>query len=170
VWGGLGDVVKNIWSGITGFVKGGINGIIDLINGLVNGINSVAGVASKLSGGAVNLHVDKLPHLADGATVLPRPGGTIALLGEAGRAESVVDTGKFNSLMDMVLNTFPKALNAVAGASVGGSGNGATAVGGPGTVVHNENHFPVPAGVDPAAIAQEYVNRAAEKVGLGAAA
>ena len=40
-----------------------------------------------------------IPGLADGATVMPRAGGTLALLAEAGRAESVVDTGMLNKAL-----------------------------------------------------------------------
>ncbi|HEY9475494.1 MAG TPA: hypothetical protein VIS06_16805, partial [Mycobacteriales bacterium] len=43
--------------------------------------------------------IPSIPHLADGATILPRPGGTLALLAEAGRPETVVDTGVMNKLI-----------------------------------------------------------------------
>jgi len=42
---------------------------------------------------------------AEGVTVLPTPGGTLLRVGEAGRAESVVDTGKMNALLDRALGS-----------------------------------------------------------------
>jgi phage-related protein len=164
-WNGLKSVVQNIWGGIQSFIKGGINGIIDLINGFISGVNKVASAAGAITGGAVKLHVAPLPHLAQGGTVLPRPGGTLAVLGEGGKAESVVDTGLMNKMLQTVLSAFPAAVSALKRAANTGvassSGNGD---GGPGTQI--DNHFESP-GADPKAVAQEFVNRLAEKVGLG---
>jgi len=100
VWKGIGDIFSGIWNGLTGIVKGVVNGIIDLINGVIGGINNLAAGIKSATGGAIDLHIGKIPHLADSGTVLPRPGGTLALVAEAGKPESVVDTGKLNDLMD----------------------------------------------------------------------
>ena len=97
IWSGLTGVVVGVWNGILGAVEGGVNGAIDLINGMIGAVNNVAGVVG-ISLGTIP-HVS-IPRLADGATVLPRAGGTLAVLAEAGRAESVVDTGKLNMLLD----------------------------------------------------------------------
>jgi len=40
---------------------------------------------------------------AEGVTVLPTPGGTLLRVAEAGRPESVVDTGKVNALINQAL-------------------------------------------------------------------
>jgi tape measure domain-containing protein len=69
IWTGISDFIRGIWDGMVGFVKHGVNGIIDLINGIVGAINSVADVASNLTGGAVKLHVSKLPHMATGGQI-----------------------------------------------------------------------------------------------------
>jgi phage-related protein len=95
-WQGITEIFSGIWDGLTGIVKGIVNGIIDLIDGVIGGINSL--------GGAVGIHVGLIPHLAEGATVLPTPGGTVVRVAEAGKPESVVDTGKLNKLLDQAAN------------------------------------------------------------------
>lgn len=96
VWKGIGEIFGGIWNGLVGIVKGVVNGIIDAIDGVIKGVNSI--------GGAVGIHVGLIPHLADGATVLPTPGGTLVRVAEAGKPESVVDTGKLNKLLDQATN------------------------------------------------------------------
>jgi phage-related protein len=98
-WKGITEIFSGIWDGLTGIVKGIVNGIIDLIDGVIGGINSL--------GGAVGIHVGLIPHLAEGATVLPTPGGTVVRVAEGGKAESVVDTGKLNRLIDQATNGAP---------------------------------------------------------------
>lgn len=96
-WNGIGQIAKNIWNDVLGWIEGGINGAIDLLNGMISGVNTV--------GAVVGIQLEtipqvELPRLADGATVLPRRGGTAAILAEAGRAESVVDTGLLNRALE----------------------------------------------------------------------
>jgi hypothetical protein len=74
--------------------------MIDLINGFTGSLNEVGNFVSDVTGGAIDFTIGKIPHLADGATVLPRRGGTLAVLAEAGRAESVVDTGLLNRALE----------------------------------------------------------------------
>ncbi|QTV79490.1 hypothetical protein [Microbacterium sp. NIBRBAC000506063] len=99
-FGGLGDFFETIWSGIKAGFKAFINFIIDGINGFISGFNSVGGFLSDITGGAVSFKIGTLPRLADGATILPRPGGTAAILAEAGKPESVVDTGLLNRALE----------------------------------------------------------------------
>ncbi len=102
VWSGIGQIFSGVWNGLGGIAKGALNGVIDMVNGAINGIDSV--------GGSVGIHIGTIPKLAQGATILPRPGGTVVRVGEAGRAESVVDTGKMNKLLDQANGsggTFP---------------------------------------------------------------
>src|SRR5690606_21383633 len=104
-WGGIGDAFENVWNGIQSFFKdvangiiggleGLINGAIDLVNGMIDGFNSLPTAVIGLTIGRIPKVA--LPRLAQGATILPRRGGTAAILGEGGRAESVVDTGLMN--------------------------------------------------------------------------
>lgn len=95
-WQGVQEIFSGLWNGILDIGKGVINGMIDLINGFLGGLNEVGNFVADVTGGAVDFNIGKIPHLAEGATVLPRRGGTLAVLAEAGRAESVVDTGLLN--------------------------------------------------------------------------
>lgn len=97
---GLGDIIRGAFDGVVGFVKGVVNSIIDVVNGVINGINAVANGVKTISGGAIDIRLGKIPHLADSGTVRARPGGTLAVIAEGGRDESVVDTGRLNDLME----------------------------------------------------------------------
>lgn len=110
-WQGIQDIFSGLFNGIIDIGKGVINGLIDLINGFTGGLNEVGNFVSDVTGGAIDFTIGKIPHLADGATVLPRRGGTLAVLAEAGRAESVVDTGLLNRALEQ---------------GIAGSGSGAT--------------------------------------------
>lgn len=98
VFNAVAGIVRGAFEGVVGIVRGVINGIIDAVNGVIGGINSVAGAI----GGAIGLDISigKLPRLAKGATVLPRDGGTAVILAEAGRPETVVDTGLMNRALE----------------------------------------------------------------------
>lgn len=95
-WQGIQDIFSGLFEGIVNIGKGVINGLIDLINGFTGSLNEVGNFISDVTGGTIDFEIGKIPHLAEGATVLPRRGGTLAVLAEAGRAESVVDTGLLN--------------------------------------------------------------------------
>jgi hypothetical protein len=98
VFGAIGGIIRGAFNGVVSFVKGIFNTIIGVVNGIISGINGATSMA-----GAIGIHIGAIPHLpklADSGTVLPRPGGTLALIAEGGKAESVVDTGKLNNLMD----------------------------------------------------------------------
>lgn len=103
-WQGITDVFVSIFGGIADVGKGVINGIIDLINGFIDGLNGFGDLVSDVTGGAVDFTIGTIPRLAQGATVQPRPGGTLAILAEAGRAESVVDTGLMNRALEQGLS------------------------------------------------------------------
>lgn len=99
-WGGIISIFEGIWNGLGDIFMGVLNGVIDLINGFLGSLNEVGNFVSDVTGGAISFEVGKIPHLADGATVLPRRGGTLAVLAEAGRPESVVDTGLLNRALE----------------------------------------------------------------------
>lgn len=96
----LGSFFSGLWEGIVSGFKWFINLLIDGINGFVSGLNEVGNFVSDVTGGAVDFSIGAIPRLADGATVLPRSGGTLAILAEAGRPESVVDTGLMNRALE----------------------------------------------------------------------
>jgi len=109
-WRAIGNFVRDIWNNIIGWIEGGVNGAIDLINGFTGGIRAVGSAVFGVDIGPIP-HV-KLPRLAMGATILPRPGGTAAILAEAGRAETVVDHGLMNRALEEGLagNSSPSVL------------------------------------------------------------
>jgi TP901 family phage tail tape measure protein len=101
VFGAIGGIIKGAFNGVVDFTKSIFNTIAGLVNGVIDGINSATS-----AGAVIGIHIGKiphLPHLAAGATVLPTPGGTIVRVAEGGKAETVVDTGKVNGLIDAAL-------------------------------------------------------------------
>jgi phage-related protein len=99
VFGTIGGLIKGGFDGVVSFVRGIFNTITGLVNGIIDGINPVTSAA----GGAVGIHVGPIPHLpmlAEGATILPTPGGTVVRVAEAGKAETVVNTDKLNKMLD----------------------------------------------------------------------
>lgn len=104
VFGGIRDAIGNAFNGIVGIIRGPINGIISLVNGAISGLNrlsiTIPDWVPVVGGQKWGLSLPKIPMLAKGATVLPRSGGTLAVLAEAGRPESVVDTGLMNRALE----------------------------------------------------------------------
>lgn len=87
--------IRNAFRSLVGFIKAPINTIFGFLNRLIDGINSISftipspgfGIPPFTFGG-VNL--PKLPQLADGGIVMPRPGGVLANIAEAGQPEAVI--------------------------------------------------------------------------------
>ena len=110
--GVLVNAFKTGFSAIVGFVKGpinlilsaleayfnfvikGVNLLIDGINVLLSGINAVTG--SKLKVGKIP--AVKIPRLADGGVVMPRPGGVLANIAEAGQPEAVIPLDRLGNM------------------------------------------------------------------------
>ena len=114
-WQGIVDVFSGIWNGITGIVKGVLNTAIAAINGIINGINDVAADISDATGGAIAFKIPKIPALAMGADVAPRAGGTLALLAEAGEAETVSNLGTTNRALEAATQLAERALGGEGG-------------------------------------------------------
>jgi hypothetical protein len=92
VFTGIGAIVKGALNGMLGFVEGYINFIINGINGLLGAINRVLSAGKAIG---INLQVPTIPtltipRLAEGGIVMPRPGGVLANIAEAGQAEAVI--------------------------------------------------------------------------------
>lgn len=99
----IGAIFGGIASFITAPFRLAFNGIATLWNNTVGGMNIT--VPSWVPGiGGKGFSLPHLPTLAEGATVMPTPGGTVVRVAEAGKAESIVDTGKLNNLLDKVSN------------------------------------------------------------------
>lgn len=115
----IGDTFRSVFSGIAEFVgaqfgrladavKVPLNALISLANSAIDALNGVSATipdwVPSIGGQTFGLSIPKIPLLAGGATVRPRPGGTLAILAEAGKAETVVDEGKMNAILDQVLD------------------------------------------------------------------
>jgi len=114
VWDGISNAASNMANGIkdffsttfgsiAGIIKAPINAVIGLINSAIGGLNSISvsipSWVPKYGGQRFGIQIPYIPYLAKGATILPRAGGTLAVLAEAGRAESVVDTAGMNKMI-----------------------------------------------------------------------
>ncbi len=92
IWNGLGNIARGALNGVINFVEAWINRVIGGVNDLIGLINTV------LSAGAVvgvNFQLGtiprvNLPQLAEGGIVMPRPGGVLANIAEAGQPEAVI--------------------------------------------------------------------------------
>lgn len=104
VFTGIRTAITNAFRGVVAIVKAPINAIIGLINGAIRSLNrlkvSIPDWVPGFGGQTFGINLPTIPRLADGATVLPRSGGTLAVLAEAGRPESVVDTGLMNRALE----------------------------------------------------------------------
>lgn len=91
------DRIVGAFGSIGGTIRSMINSVINIVRrARIPGFSipsPTGGSLFKFSGFAPFAGI---PSLAQGATVLPRRGGTLVRLAEAGRAESVVDTGLLN--------------------------------------------------------------------------
>ncbi|PPF20580.1 hypothetical protein, partial [Rathayibacter sp. AY1A7] len=96
----FGQTVRDIVDGFAGMVGDGMANVRDFVNSAISFVNTgISGINTALSGlSAIGLDISipGIPELADGATINPREGGTLVRVAEAGRAESVVDTGLLN--------------------------------------------------------------------------
>lgn len=122
-WDDIVTQMTNVWGAFTNWIGTSLASIGEFFTGLGYGIgefftgiwdNIVKGiqwVSEKLdqlfSVGdkfGINLFgsvsMTGVPRMATGGLVKPRPGGTLAVLGEAGRAEVVLDENKFNLMAD----------------------------------------------------------------------
>lgn len=113
---------KMFWDGLVNFGRGAINGIISylnfvmdaykwMINGVIKILNSAIKGFNKLPG--VNIGVIpeiskdflRIPKLAKGGIAMPRPGGILANIAEAGEPEAVIPLSKLDSMVGGKGNT-----------------------------------------------------------------
>lgn len=93
--------------GIANFVMMMVNAIFDVIDGIMSKFGKGFDYRFKqIKNIDLMKNLGQLdwsgPKFATGGTVKPKPGGTLALLAEAGRSESVVDTGLMNQHLRQV--------------------------------------------------------------------
>lgn len=96
----IGDVAGDIVQGIKGF----INKAIDKINEGIAIVEKAIDRVNQSFTGPAGLfipatHLGRIPHLAQGAVIAPRPGGVLANVAEAGETEVVAPLSKLKSLI-----------------------------------------------------------------------
>ena len=121
IFDALGGIVRGALNGMLGFVEGYINFIIGAINGLLGAINAVlsAGKAIGINVQIPTIPTLKIPRLAEGGIVMPRPGGVLANIAEGGQAEAVIPLNRLGDFTGKAGNTYNITVN-------GGVGSGAT--------------------------------------------
>jgi phage-related protein len=100
VFAGIGNFIGGIFRGVANIIIDNVNFVIGMINTLIDGLNVALDGLSAVSGGTINLQVDKLgtiPRLAKGGYVT---GPTTALIGEAG-PEVVTPLKDFERMMGL---------------------------------------------------------------------
>jgi phage host-nuclease inhibitor protein Gam len=124
-WTEVNNWMKETWGGFVGFLEdssGNIwtafettgNEIKRFFNeATVNVINSINSIITALNGirlpdwmggqaiGGLNLALLDVPEFATGGTIAPSKNGSIIRVAEAGRAESIVDTGTVNRTLEL---------------------------------------------------------------------
>lgn len=100
VFTGIGDFIGGIFRGVANIIIDNMNFVIGMINTLIDGLNVALDGLSAVSGGTINLQIDRLgaiPRLAKGGYVT---GPTTALIGEAG-PEVVTPLKDFERMMGL---------------------------------------------------------------------
>lgn len=112
VFQGVSDFMRGIFEGLVGIVKVPLNAIIDMINQTISGLNSlrvqIPDWVPEFGGRSIGFNIPNIPRLADGGIVMPRPGGVLANLAEAGKPEAVIPLDRLGSMG----NTYNLTINA----------------------------------------------------------
>ncbi len=108
---GFRNVVNTVANFVLGYFETIINGWIMVINGIIRGYNLIPGLPDIKtlshvtlprirSGGpdTEGLSASRITALADGGIVRPTPGGTLALIAEAGEPEAVIPLSKMGKM------------------------------------------------------------------------
>jgi hypothetical protein len=121
VFQGVSDFMRNIFNGLVAIVKTPLNSIISMINGTIRGLNSISikipDWVPQWGGKDFGINIPQIPQLADGGIVMPRPGGVLANLAEAGKPEAVIPLDRMGSMGGQ------QTFNITVNAGVGADGN-----------------------------------------------
>jgi TP901 family phage tail tape measure protein len=118
VFQGVKDFMETIFNALVGVVKTPLNAIIDYVNGVIKALNTIQVTIPDWvpvwGGRNFGINIPKVPKLADGGVVMPRPGGVLANIAEGGQPEAVIPLNKFDKLGSQ--NNFNITVNAGMGA------------------------------------------------------
>lgn len=91
---GISDFFGMIFDGLVELARPPLNAIIGFVNGVIDAINSIRITIPTwvpvFGGRSFYAGLKNIPQLADGGVVMPRPGGVLANLAEAGKPEAVI--------------------------------------------------------------------------------
>jgi multisubunit Na+/H+ antiporter MnhG subunit len=95
------DFMSSIFGKLANVVKVPINAIIGFVNRLIGALNtiqvSIPAWVPGFGGMSYGINIPKVPQLAEGGIVMPRPGGVLANLAEAGKPEAVIPLDRMDS-------------------------------------------------------------------------
>lgn len=115
------DFMSKIFRSLVSVVKVPINAIISFVNTLISALNtiqvSIPSWVPMVGGMSYGINIPNVPQLADGGIVMPRPGGVLANLAEAGKPEAVIPLDRMGSLGGT--STYNVTVNAGIGADGG---------------------------------------------------
>jgi hypothetical protein len=106
VFDGISNLVIGVINGLATRFENFINTIIGGLNGIISLANAALSIVSSVTGGAIKIQVPnvpvkaptkvpaRIPGLAMGGIVMPKPGGVLANLAEAGQPEAVIPLNK----------------------------------------------------------------------------
>jgi TP901 family phage tail tape measure protein len=106
IWQAIEGTVKNVVNSVLGFIQSMVNGVVDGVNAVIRALNKfrINIPATPFSSGfSFGLNIPELsrvniPQLADGGVVMPRPGGVLANIAEAGKPEAVIPLDRFDQM------------------------------------------------------------------------
>ena len=94
--------IQSAFSTVIGFLDSSFrawgNSVIGVINTVISGANAALSLISKVTGGAINVSIPKIPKLAEGGIIPATPGGRLVRVAEAGQAEAVIPLSKLGSV------------------------------------------------------------------------
>jgi TP901 family phage tail tape measure protein len=95
------DFMSSVFGKLANVVKVPINAIIGFVNSLIRALNtiqvSIPSWVPVFGGMSYGINIPSIPQLADGGIVMPRPGGVLANLAEAGKPEAVIPLDRMDS-------------------------------------------------------------------------
>jgi hypothetical protein len=113
VFDSISNLVVGVINGLATRFENFINTIIGGLNGIISLANAALAIVSTVTGGAIKIQVPKvptvvipkipvktpkntIPDMALGGIVMPRPGGVLANIAEAGQPEAVIPLNKMS--------------------------------------------------------------------------
>lgn len=102
-FGGARDFVVGAFNSMADLIKTPINAIIGMINSVIRSIDaihlSIPSWVPGIGGDSIGFNFPQIPTLAAGGLVMPKVGGTLALLAEAGQPEAVIPLNQMGRML-----------------------------------------------------------------------